>query len=127
MSFLQTNYSFSSFEGSISYYSSQFSVEVERYIKQNAVHMMYVIVLYELVCLLFFYMLTVRMRTKCNRFPNVKRVLLVIAHPDDECMFFGPAIMKLRQEGSQIFLLCLSTGIVFLLFSFSNYTLSFRC
>lgn len=111
MSFLQTNYSFPSLEDSLSYYSSQFSVEVERYIKQNAVNMMYVIVLYELVCLLFFYMVTVRMRTKGKLFPNVRRVLLITAHPDDECMFFGPTIMKLQQEGSQIFLLCLSTGM----------------
>ncbi|KAL4608780.1 N-acetylglucosaminyl-phosphatidylinositol de-N-acetylase isoform X2 [Arapaima gigas] len=38
------------------------------------------------------------------------RALLVIAHPDDECMFFGPAVLKLRQLGAQIHVLCLSTG-----------------
>lgn len=104
------NLSLSSFEDSFSYYSSHFSIEVGTYIKQNAVNMMYVIVLYVLVCLLFFYILTERMRTNCKLFPNVRRVLLITAHPDDECMFFGPAIMKLQQEGSQIFVLCLSTG-----------------
>ncbi|XP_063234381.1 N-acetylglucosaminyl-phosphatidylinositol de-N-acetylase [Bacillus rossius redtenbacheri] len=41
----------------------------------------------------------------------VKRVLLVTAHPDDECMFFGPTIVKLaRRAECQLFLLCLSQG-----------------
>ena len=39
-----------------------------------------------------------------------KRVLLVTAHPDDECMFFGPTIAHLIREGHEVFILCLSTG-----------------
>ncbi|XP_073257465.1 N-acetylglucosaminyl-phosphatidylinositol de-N-acetylase-like [Porites lutea] len=38
-----------------------------------------------------------------------KKVLVVTAHPDDECMFFSPAILNLRRC-STINLLCLSTG-----------------
>ncbi|XP_030562265.1 N-acetylglucosaminyl-phosphatidylinositol de-N-acetylase [Drosophila novamexicana] len=39
------------------------------------------------------------------------RVLLVIAHPDDECMFFGPLIYSLTQrDGCQVYVLCLSNG-----------------
>ncbi|KAL7730080.1 hypothetical protein ACLKA6_009361 [Drosophila palustris] len=39
------------------------------------------------------------------------RVLLVIAHPDDECMFFGPLIYTLTQrDGCQVYVLCLSNG-----------------
>lgn len=38
-----------------------------------------------------------------------KNVLVVTAHPDDECMFFSPAILNLRRC-STINLLCLSTG-----------------
>lgn len=37
--------------------------------------------------------------------------MLVIAHPDDESMFFGPALLNLQDE--EIFLLCLSTGFGF--------------
>lgn len=38
-----------------------------------------------------------------------KRVLFVIAHPDDECMFFGPTILNLIKN-SEVYLLCLSIG-----------------
>lgn len=37
-------------------------------------------------------------------------VLFVIAHPDDECMFFYPSIAELRKNGHEIHLLCLSKG-----------------
>lgn len=38
-----------------------------------------------------------------------KRVMIITAHPDDEVMFFGPTIMRLR-ETCDIYLLCLSYG-----------------
>ncbi|ALC47316.1 CG4433 [Drosophila busckii] len=39
------------------------------------------------------------------------RVLLVTAHPDDECMFFGPLIYSLVQRADcQVYVLCLSNG-----------------
>ncbi len=38
------------------------------------------------------------------------RVLLVTAHPDDETVFFGPAITALHARGSEVYLLCLTTG-----------------
>jgi hypothetical protein len=38
------------------------------------------------------------------------RVLLVIAHPDDETMFFTPAIVDMQRRGCELFLLCCSTG-----------------
>jgi N-acetylglucosaminylphosphatidylinositol deacetylase len=37
-------------------------------------------------------------------------VLLVIAHPDDEAMFFIPALLSLQALGYQIAVLCLSNG-----------------
>lgn len=37
-------------------------------------------------------------------------VLLVIAHPDDESMFFAPTILFLSSEGHNLHVLCLSTG-----------------
>ncbi|XP_078080708.1 N-acetylglucosaminyl-phosphatidylinositol de-N-acetylase isoform X3 [Mustelus asterias] len=36
--------------------------------------------------------------------------LLVTAHPDDECMFFAPALLGLVARGLPVHLLCLSTG-----------------
>lgn len=38
-----------------------------------------------------------------------KHVLFVTAHPDDECMFFGPTLRYFKSVG-QVFLLCLSNG-----------------
>lgn len=39
-----------------------------------------------------------------------RKVLLVIAHPDDEAMFFGPLLNELQEVGAQIYLLCLTHG-----------------
>lgn len=39
-----------------------------------------------------------------------KATLLIIAHPDDESMFFAPTILQLRRYGHQVSLLCLSVG-----------------
>jgi N-acetylglucosaminylphosphatidylinositol deacetylase len=44
-------------------------------------------------------------------FSHHNNVLILTAHPDDECMFFGPTITSLRTlTKSRIFVLCLSTG-----------------
>ena len=37
-------------------------------------------------------------------------LLVVIAHPDDECMFFGPVITSLVESGVNVHILCLSAG-----------------
>ncbi|XP_027165787.1 probable N-acetylglucosaminyl-phosphatidylinositol de-N-acetylase isoform X1 [Coffea eugenioides] len=42
--------------------------------------------------------------------PSRKNVLLVIAHPDDETMFFSPTINYLTSRGHNVYILCLSTG-----------------
>jgi len=41
---------------------------------------------------------------------DVKRALLVVAHPDDEAMFFTPTIQSLQGQCSSIVILCLSNG-----------------
>ncbi|XP_022115195.2 N-acetylglucosaminyl-phosphatidylinositol de-N-acetylase isoform X1 [Pieris rapae] len=41
---------------------------------------------------------------------GAKRVLVVVAHPDDECMFFGPTIYRLCEQGAEVNILCLSNG-----------------
>ncbi|KAI8044255.1 N-acetylglucosaminyl-phosphatidylinositol de-N-acetylase [Drosophila gunungcola] len=54
------------------------------------------------------------LRLRSVRLPkraNMERVLLITAHPDDECMFFGPLIYSLTQrQGCQVYILCLSNG-----------------
>lgn len=39
-----------------------------------------------------------------------KKFGLIIAHPDDESMFFAPTITSLRENSNEVHLLCLSTG-----------------
>ncbi|XP_042464921.1 probable N-acetylglucosaminyl-phosphatidylinositol de-N-acetylase isoform X2 [Zingiber officinale] len=43
-------------------------------------------------------------------FGKRRNVLLVIAHPDDESMFFTPTILFLKYGGHNIHILCMSTG-----------------
>lgn len=46
-----------------------------------------------------------------SSFVGKRRVLLIIAHPDDECMFFAPTVLSLTANWSSHFvLLCLSEG-----------------
>ncbi|XP_043910456.1 N-acetylglucosaminyl-phosphatidylinositol de-N-acetylase [Protopterus annectens] len=46
----------------------------------------------------------------CWNATAVSRILVVVAHPDDECMFFGPALLKWLKSGFYVSLLCLSSG-----------------
>ncbi|KAF8769288.1 hypothetical protein HU200_006802 [Digitaria exilis] len=39
-----------------------------------------------------------------------RNVLLVVAHPDDESMFFAPTILFLKSKGHSIHVLCMSQG-----------------
>lgn len=47
-------------------------------------------------------------------FPRLsnKRICLLIAHPDDEAMFFAPAVLALTKPelGNHLKILCFSTG-----------------
>lgn len=49
-----------------------------------------------------------------TRFPRLrnKRICLLIAHPDDEAMFFAPSLLALTdpQLGNHVKILCLSSG-----------------
>ncbi|KAG7094975.1 hypothetical protein E1B28_005773 [Marasmius oreades] len=38
-----------------------------------------------------------------------KHILLLTAHPDDECLFFSPTLLALR-DAAEIFSMCVSTG-----------------
>ncbi|EAQ88875.1 hypothetical protein CHGG_05494 [Chaetomium globosum CBS 148.51] len=61
-----------------------------------------------------------------ERFPAVrnKRVCLLIAHPDDEAMFFSPTVMALArpETGNHVKILCLSSGMRPPLFHPQPYT-----
>lgn len=52
--------------------------------------------------------------TKCAKLPTLrkKRICLLIAHPDDEAMFFSPTLLALTQPslGNHVKILCLSSG-----------------
>ncbi|KRX88554.1 N-acetylglucosaminyl-phosphatidylinositol de-N-acetylase [Trichinella pseudospiralis] len=39
-----------------------------------------------------------------------KTILFIIAHPDDECMFFGPTLITLAKLQCRVHILCLSSG-----------------
>ncbi|MAD83902.1 MAG: hypothetical protein CL912_13145 [Deltaproteobacteria bacterium] len=49
-----------------------------------------------------------------SRFPKLrnKRICLLIAHPDDEAMFFAPTLLALTSPdlGNHVKILCLSSG-----------------
>ncbi|KAM0942261.1 putative N-acetylglucosaminylphosphatidylinositol deacetylase [Dioscorea sansibarensis] len=48
--------------------------------------------------------------TRSSATKNRRNVLLVVAHPDDESMFFAPTLLYLASEGHNVHVLCLSTG-----------------
>lgn len=41
---------------------------------------------------------------------NARSAIIITAHPDDECMFFGPTIVSLLHSNTKVFLLCLTSG-----------------
>lgn len=49
-------------------------------------------------------------RSARRNLPPSRRALLLIAHPDDETMFFAPTLHGLKTAGSTIYTLCVSTG-----------------
>jgi LmbE family N-acetylglucosaminyl deacetylase len=40
-----------------------------------------------------------------------RRVLFVTAHPDDEALFFAHALVAAAEQGAELHVLCLSTGV----------------
>ena len=54
------------------------------------------LVLILILCILIYFLLsTVQAWKQGKQLMGAKRVMLVIAHPDDEVMFFGPTILGL--------------------------------
>lgn len=85
---------------------------VKEYTKEAVEHLILAVVLYCLLCVLLY---TGIVRWNVLEFKrdvkNPKRVLIVVAHPDDECMFFGPTVLNFtRQKNCTVYIMCLSTG-----------------
>lgn len=77
---------------------------------------MFLVVLSFLASLLLYayFSLAQFQKSKSLPFKQQNRVLVVIAHPDDECMFFGPTITTLVSlVKCRVHVLCLSNGICF--------------
>ncbi|CAF1110609.1 unnamed protein product [Adineta ricciae] len=70
--------------------------------------MFFILLLIFLICLLLILVpfLLIRLISSTST-ENYGNCLLVIAHPDDECMFFSPTLLSLR---SDFYVLCLSNG-----------------
>ncbi|VDK55371.1 unnamed protein product [Cylicostephanus goldi] len=71
--------------------------------------MLTICILVVLLFLVILLLLSLRNNRPLPLRPSSK-VLLVIAHPDDETMFFTPALRSLSLAGHRIFILCVSNG-----------------
>ncbi|VVC99759.1 unnamed protein product [Leptidea sinapis] len=97
------------FEFVTSFYSV-FLSETLLYIKKILSYTCLWILGYLCLCCLVYRKYARRLPTRIRGSLGAKRVLVVIAHPDDECMFFGPTIFRLCEQGTEVYLLCLSNG-----------------
>lgn len=81
------------------------------YIREISWQLLIALLAYLCVCV-FFYVVLKRVSHAAWQLPGPPgRLLLVIAHPDDEVMFFGPLLYWLaRAKTSEVYLLCLSMG-----------------
>lgn len=67
-------------------------------------------VLYTLLTIIFYSVyLKLKQKKHHNEFMN-KNICILIAHPDDEVMFFGPIIRSLSKIRNRIFILCMTSG-----------------
>lgn len=85
---------------------------IKEYTREAVEHLILTVLIYCVLCVLL-YVGIVRWRILEFRrdVRNPKRVLLVIAHPDDECMFFGPTVLNFTgNRDCTLYVMCLSTG-----------------
>ncbi|KAF9423975.1 hypothetical protein HW555_000684 [Spodoptera exigua] len=87
-----------------------FIEELLLYFKNFALYISLWLCIYVLVSFVVYRRYARRPQTKSRGDLGAKRVLVVIAHPDDECMFFGPTIFRLCEQGADVHVLCLSNG-----------------
>lgn len=88
----------------------QFLAAALLYFRNFALYISLWVLGYLLVCCVVYRRYARRLPTRTRGALRAKRVLVVVAHPDDECMFFGPTIFRLCEQGADVHLLCLSNG-----------------
>lgn len=95
----------------------EYSFNFLNYLLDTVEHLIISCFLYITICiLLYLCIITWKWLPFDKEIRNSNRVLFIIAHPDDECMFFGPTILYYtRKKNCSVYLMCLSTGM--LLFS----------
>lgn len=64
---------------------------------------------YQLVSLIVYFSI-LKQSFKINKKQRPRAICFLIAHPDDEVLFFGPGILNLIKEGNQVHILCLTNG-----------------
>lgn len=86
--------------------------ETFNYFHQNAQSLFIFLVAYIIFsCCFYFCLVQTTLLLKSGAISKCKNILFVTAHPDDECMFFGPSIISLTEKpGANVYLLCLSRG-----------------
>ena len=84
-----------------------------QWIEENLSTVSLIVFFYFLVCILLYFTFY-NVKDSHNVRSSLiykKRILFIISHPDDECMFFGPSVVSLsRCKDKSVFLLCLSYG-----------------
>ncbi|CAH2986239.1 unnamed protein product [Chilo suppressalis] len=88
----------------------KFLADTVLYLQNFALYISLWVLGYLLVCCVVYRKYARRLPTRTRGALRAKRVLIVVAHPDDECMFFGPTIFRLCEQGADVYLLCLSSG-----------------
>ncbi|XP_030040111.2 N-acetylglucosaminyl-phosphatidylinositol de-N-acetylase [Manduca sexta] len=88
----------------------KFVAESLLYFRNFALYICLWVLWYLLVCCVVYRRYARRLPTRTRGALGARRVLVVVAHPDDECMFFGPTIFRLCEQGADVHILCLSTG-----------------
>lgn len=93
-------------------FSSSIFANLLEYLRDTVEHLILAILIYILICILLYLCIQVWGFMEFNREPNnARRILFVISHCDDECMFFGPTILHFtKKEECSVYIVCLSTG-----------------
>ncbi|PZC80634.1 hypothetical protein B5X24_HaOG214201 [Helicoverpa armigera] len=97
----------------INYYYSLYPTllaELLLYFRNFALYISLWVFGYLCLCCLVYRRYARRLPTRTRGALGARRVLVVVAHPDDECMFFGPTIFRLCEQGADVHILCLSNG-----------------
>lgn len=116
----------------ITYYVNALLTQIILYLKcieENQDVIFLILILHIILCSSLYFTLTKINWASRGALATKEKILFVICHPDDECMFFGPAIVNLiKNENRNVFLLCLSYGKCLLSFAnllFETYNSTF--